>query len=85
MDCAHMAHKILTLRRIYGPHFLFIDWDHNPKTSSTSTYGSGSSNESKLMAHITSLTLMASNFFDKSLYLCKMTTKPKVYHLIFGL
>ena len=67
------------------PHFLFINWDHNSTTSSTSTYGSGLSNESKLMAHITSLTLMASGFFKKSPYLHKMTTKPKVRHLIFSL
>ena len=54
-------------------------------TSSTSTYGSGLSNESKLMAHITSLTLMANGFFNKSPYLHKMTTKLEVHHLIFGL
>ena len=72
-------------RQIHDPQFLFINWDHNPMTSSTSTYKSGSNNESKLMAHITSLTLMASGFFNKSLYLHKMTTKPKVCHLISGL
>ena len=72
-------------RQIHGPHFIFINWDHNPMTSSTSTYGPGSINESKLMAHITSLTLMASSFFNKSPYLHKMTTKPKVCYLIFGL
>ena len=86
MDWPHIAHKILTSSiGIHGPHFLFINWDHNPMTSSTSTYGSGSSNESKFMAHITSLTLIASSFFNKSPYLRKMTTKPKVHHLIFGL
>ena len=53
--------------------------------SSTSTYGSGLNNESKLTAHITSLTLMANGFFNKSSYLHKMTTKPEVCHLIFGL
>ena len=72
-------------RQIHGSHFLFINWDHNPTTSSTSTYGSGLSNESKLTAHITSLTLMTSSFFNKSPYLHKMTTKPEVRHLIFGL
>ena len=72
-------------RRIHGPHFLFINWDHNPKTSSISTYGLGSCNESKFTAYITSLTLMTSGFFNKSPYLQKMTTKPKVRHLIFGL
>ena len=53
--------------------------------SSTSIYGSSSHNESKLTAHITSLTLMANGFFNKSPYLHKMTTKPEVRHLIFGL
>ena len=51
MDCAHMAREILTSRgrfMVQGSHFLFINWDHNPTTSSTSTYGSGLSNESKL-------------------------------------
>ena len=72
-------------RRIHGPHFLFINWDHNPTTSSTSTYGLGSSNESKLTAHITSLTLMESCFSNKSPYLHIMTTKPKVCNLIFDL
>ena len=72
-------------RRIHGPHFLFINWDYNPMTLSTSTYGLGLSNESKLTTHITSLTLMASGFFNKSLYLHKITTKPEVRHLIFGL
>ena len=24
-------------RRIHGPHFIFINWDHNPMKSSTST------------------------------------------------
>ena len=72
-------------RRIHGPHFLFINWDHNPTISSTSTYGWGLSNKSKLTAHITSLTLMASSFFNKSPYLHKITTKPEVHHLIFGL
>ena len=71
-------------RRIRGPHFLFINWDHNPMTSSTSTYGSGSNNESKVTAHISSLTLMASDFSNNP-YLHKMTTKPKVCHLIFSL
>ena len=59
--------------------------DHNPITLSTSTYGSGLHNESKLTAHITTLTLMASGFLNKSPYLHKMTTKPEVRHLIFGL
>ena len=72
-------------RRIHGPHFLFINWDHNPTISSTSTYGLGLSNESKLTTHITSLTLIASDFFNKSLYLHKITIKPEVRHLIFGL
>ena len=72
-------------RRIHGPHFLFINWDHNPTTSSTSIYELGLSNESKLTTHITSFTLMASSFFNKSLYLHKITTKPEVQHLIFGL
>ena len=86
MDWAHMAHEILTSKSvILGPHFLFINWDHYPMTSSTSTYGSGLSNESKLTAHITSIILMASGFFNKSSYLHKMTTKPEVCHLIFGL
>ena len=67
------------------PHFLFINWDHNPMTSSTSTYGLGLSNESKFTAHITSLTLMTSGFFNKSPYLHKMTTKLEVRHVIFGL
>ena len=72
-------------RRIHGPHFLFINWDHNPTTLSTSTYRLGLSNESKLTAHIAALTLMVSGFFNMSPYLHKMTTKPKVRHLIFGL
>ena len=72
-------------RRIHCLHLLFINWDHNPITLSTSTYWLGLSNESKLMAHITSLTLMASGFFNKSPYLRKITTKPEVRHLIFGL
>ena len=54
-------------------------------TLPTSTYGLSLSNESKLTTHITSLTLMANGFFDKSPYLHKMTTKPEVHHLIFGL
>ena len=49
-------------RRIHGPHFLFINWDHNPTTSSTSKYGSSSSNELKLIAHITSLIFMENCF-----------------------
>ena len=65
-------------RWIHGPHFLFINWDHSPTT--LSIYGLGLSNESKLMAHITSLTLMANGFFNQSPYLHKMTTKPKVHH-----
>ena len=72
-------------RWIRGLHFLFINWDHNPMTLSTSTYGLGLSNESKLMAHITYLTLTASSFFNKNPYLHKIITKPKVRHLIFGL
>ena len=72
-------------KRIHGPHFLFINWDHNPTTSITSIYRSGSSNKSKLTAHITSLTLMESGFSNKNSHLHKMTTKPKVCHLIFGL
>ena len=72
-------------RRIHGPYFLFINWDHNLMTSSTSTYGLDSSNESNLKAYITSLTLMESSFSNKNSYLYKMTTKPKVCHLIFGL
>ena len=79
------SHDSYFKRQIHGPHFLFINWDHNLMKSSTSTYGSGSSNESKLMVHITFLTLMASGFFNKSPYLSKMTTKPKVRHLIFNL
>ena len=70
---------------IHGSHFIFINWDHNLMKSSTSTYGLGLSNESKFMTHITSLTLMASGFFNKSSYLHKMTTKPKVCHFIFDL
>ena len=61
------------------------NWDHNPTTLLTSTYGLGLSNKSKLTAHITSLTLMASSFFNKSPYLHKITTKLEVRHLIFGL
>ena len=82
-----MAHNIFTSRGGFdhGPHFPFINWDHNPITSSTSTYGLGSSNESKHMAHIASLIFMESGFSNKSPYLHKMTTKPKVHHLIFGL
>ena len=72
-------------RRIHDPRFLFINWDHNPTTLSTLTYGLGLSNESKLTAHITSLTLITSGFFNKSPYLHKITTKPEVRHLIFGL
>ena len=72
-------------KQIYDPQFLFINWDHNPMTSSTSTYGSGSSNESKLTAHITSLTRMESDFSNESSYLHKMTTKLKVCPLIFSL
>ena len=72
-------------RGIHGPQFLFINWDHNPTTLSASTYGLGLSNESKVTAHITALTLMTSDFFNKSPYLHKMTTKPEVRHLIFGL
>ena len=53
--------------------------------SSTLTYESGLSNESKLTVHITFLTLMANNFFNKSPYLHKMTIKPEVRYLIFGL
>ena len=45
--------------------------------SSTSTYGSGLSNESKLTTHITSLTLMASDFFNKSPYLHKNDNKTR--------
>ena len=71
-------------RRICGSHFLFINWDYNPKISSISSYGSSSNNESKLMAHITSLILMASSFFNKISYLCKMTIKPTVCHIFFG-
>ena len=66
-------------------NFLFINWDYNPTTLSTSTYKLGLSNESKLTAHITPLTLMASGFFNKSPYLHKITTKLEVRHLIFGL
>ena len=73
-------------RRIHGPHFLFINWDHNPMTSYLiQLHGWGLSNKSKLMIHITSLTLMESGFSNKSSYLHKMITKPKVCHLIFGL
>ena len=72
-------------RRIHGPHFLFINWDHNPTTLSTSTYELSLNNESKLTAHITALTLMVSGFFNKSPYLHKMTAKPEVRHLIFSL
>ena len=53
-------------------------------TSSTSIYETGSSNESKLMAHITSITFMESSFSSKSPYLHKMIAKPKVCHLIFS-
>ena len=72
-------------RRIHGPHFLFINWDHNPTTLSTSIYELGLNNESKLTAHITSLTLTASGFFNNSPYFHKITTKPEVHHLIFRL
>ena len=64
-------------RRIHGPHFLFINWDHNPTISSTSTYGLGLSNESKLMTHITSLILIASSFFNMSPYLHKNDNKTR--------
>ena len=81
-----MAYKILTSRGKFMVHISSSsNWDHNPTTLSTSTYGLGLSNESKLMAHITSLTLMASGFFNKSPYLHKITTKPDVRHLIFDL
>ena len=40
---------------------------------------------SKLTAHITSVIFMESGFSNKSSYLHKMTTKPKVRHLIFSL
>ena len=63
----------------------FKRWIHDPTTSSISTYRSGLSNESNLIAHITSLTLMESGFSNKISYLHKMITKPKVCHLIFGL
>ena len=72
-------------RRIHGPYFIFINWGRNPMTSSTSIYGLGLSNESKLTVHITSLTLMASSFFNNSPYLHKITTKLEIRHLIFGL
>ena len=86
MDLAHMTHKILTSRGEFMVHiYSSSNWDHNPTTLSTSTYGLGLSNKSKLTAHITSFTLMASDFFNKSSYLHKITTKPEVRHLIFGL
>ena len=81
-----MAHKILTSKGEFMVHISSSsNWDYNPTTLSTSTYGLGLSNKSKLTAHITSLTLMASGFFNKSPYLHKITIKPKIRHLIFGL
>ena len=86
MDWTHMARKILTSRGEFMVHISSSsNWDHNPTTLSTSTYGLSLSNKSKLTAHITSLTLMASGFFNKSPYLYKITTKPEVRYLIFGL
>ena len=85
MNWAHMTRKILISRGGFMVQSPVINWDHNPTTLSTSTYGLGLSNESNLTTHITSLTLMASGFFNKSPYLHKMTTKPEVRHLIFGL
>ena len=80
-----MAREILTSRGGFMVQFPFHQLGSEPMISSTSTYGSGLSNESKLMAHITSLTLMASDFFNKSPYLHNMTTKPEVNYLIFSL
>ena len=81
-----MARKILISRGEFMVHISSSsNWNHNLTTLSTSTYGLGLSNESKLTAHIASLTLMASGFFNKSPYLHKMTTKPEVRHLIFDL
>ena len=86
MDWAHMAHKILTSKGEFMVHISSSsNWDHNPTTLSTSTYGLGLSNKSKLTTHITSLTLMVSGFFNKNSYLHKITIKPEVHHLIFGL
>ena len=86
MDLAHMAHKILTSRGEFMVHISSSsNWDHNPTTLLTLTYGLSLSNETKLTAHITSLTLTASGFFNKNPYLHKITTKLEVCHLIFGL
>ena len=81
-----MARKILTSRGEFMVHISSSsNWDYNPTILSTSTYGLSLNNESKLTTHITSLILMASGFFNKSPYLHKMTTKPEIRRLIFGL
>ena len=86
MDWTHMARKILTSRGEFVVHISSSsNWDHNPTKLSTSTYGLGLSNKSKLTTYITSLTLIASGFFNKSPYLYKITIKLEVRHLIFGL
>ena len=78
MDWAHIAREILTSRGRFMAHISF-------SSIGIITHGSGSHNESKLTAHITSLALMANGFFSKSSYLYKMTTKLEVHHLIFSL
>ena len=81
-----MARKILTSRGKFMVHISSSsNWDQNPTTLSTSTYGMGLSNKSKLTVHITFLILIASGFSNKSPYLHKITIKPEIRHLIFGL
>ena len=77
MDWAHMACKILTSRGEFMVHISSSSIGIITPRQSISTYGLGLSNESKLTAHITSLTLMASGFFNKSPYLHKKNNKTR--------
>ena len=73
-------------RQIHGPHFLFISWDHNlwhHQHQHQHIDRAQAINQSS--QPILSLIFMESGFSNKSLYLPKMTTKPKVRYLIFSL
>ena len=65
-------------------NFLFINWDHNPwyhQHQHMDRAYAMTQNSRPILP----LTLMASGFFNKNPHLHKMTTKPKVRHLTFGL
>ena len=71
-------------RQIYGPHFLFINWDHNPWHHQHQHMDRAQAiNENSWPILPLSYSWKVASP-TKTQYLHKMTTKSKVRHLIFS-